>query len=182
MRAMTAMAMMRVVRATTTMSEICDVREHGARWPTRAPGGFLINLPQYHGAFLKVYGAFSCVVIGRQGSRSCGYFHAKMRGTRRTAKSDRSKPALSPAIHSFCSRPPSPCSKMVHVLWFMFCALGQSFPRPLPWESQTAVSPRLCCVLAAMLASSLPPGGACLAASAADPPSMIAGGPRMTLR
>ena len=32
-RATTAMAMMRVVRATTTMSEICDVREHGARWP-----------------------------------------------------------------------------------------------------------------------------------------------------
>ena len=38
-----------------------------------------------------------------------------------------------------------------------FCALGQSFPRPLPWKSQTTVSPRLCCVLAALFASSLPP-------------------------
>ena len=63
----------------------------------------------------------------------------------------------SPALHSFCSRPPSPCSKMVHVLWFMFCALGQSFPRSLPWKSLTTVSPRLCCVLAVLLASSLPP-------------------------
>ena len=31
MRATTAMAMMRVVRATTTMSEICDVREQSER-------------------------------------------------------------------------------------------------------------------------------------------------------
>ena len=34
------------------------------------------------------------MVLGRQESRSCGYFHVKMRGSRRTAKSDRSKPAL----------------------------------------------------------------------------------------
>ena len=34
------------------------------------------------------------MLLGRQGSRSCGYFNAKMRGSRRTAKSDRSKPAL----------------------------------------------------------------------------------------
>ena len=37
---------------------------------------------------------FFCVVLGRQGSRSCDYFHAKMRGSRRTAKSDRYKAAL----------------------------------------------------------------------------------------
>ena len=34
------------------------------------------------------------MVLGRSGSSSCGYFHTKMRGTRRTAKLDRSKPAL----------------------------------------------------------------------------------------
>ena len=34
------------------------------------------------------------MLLGRQGSRSCGYFNAKMRGSRRTAKSDRSKAAL----------------------------------------------------------------------------------------
>ena len=33
------------------------------------------------------------VVLGRQGSRSCGYFHAKMRGSRRTAESVRSSKA-----------------------------------------------------------------------------------------
>ena len=38
--------------------------------------------------------AFLCVFLCRPGSRSCGYFHAKTRGTRRTAKSDRSKAAL----------------------------------------------------------------------------------------
>ena len=37
---------------------------------------------------------FLCVVLDRQGPRSCGYFHAKMRGTRRTTKPDRSKLAL----------------------------------------------------------------------------------------
>ena len=35
-----------------------------------------------------------CVLLGRQGSRSCGYFNAKMRASRSTAKSDRSKAAL----------------------------------------------------------------------------------------
>ena len=34
------------------------------------------------------------MVLDRPGSGSCGCFHAKMRGTRRNAKSDRSKPAL----------------------------------------------------------------------------------------
>ena len=66
MRATTAMAVMRVVRATTAMSEICDVREHGARWPTRAPGRILRNQAQYHGAFLEIYGAcFVCFLIGQ---------------------------------------------------------------------------------------------------------------------
>ena len=45
------------------------------------------------GLFKSIW-CFFCVVLGRPGSSSCGYFHAKMRGTRRTAKSDRSKPAL----------------------------------------------------------------------------------------
>ena len=35
-----------------------------------------------------------------QGSRSCDYFNAKMRGSQRTAKSDRSKPALTMARDS----------------------------------------------------------------------------------
>ena len=66
MRATTAMALMRVVRATTTMRKICDVREHGAWWPTRAPGRILRNQAQYHGAFLEVYGAcFVCFLIGQ---------------------------------------------------------------------------------------------------------------------
>ena len=38
------------------------------------------------------------MVLGRQGSRSCGYFHAKKRGSRRTAKSDRTKAALPLAV------------------------------------------------------------------------------------
>ena len=45
------------------------------------------------GVFKSIW-CFFCVLLGRQGSRSCGYFNAKMRGSRRTAKSDRSKPAL----------------------------------------------------------------------------------------
>ena len=45
------------------------------------------------GPFLK-HTVFFCVVLGKQGSRSCDYFNAKMRGSRRTAKPDRSKPAL----------------------------------------------------------------------------------------
>ena len=41
---------------------------------------------------------FFCVVLGRRGSRSWGYFDAKMRGSWRTAKSDRSKAALIPNV------------------------------------------------------------------------------------
>ena len=44
------------------------------------------------GPFEK-YMVLFCVLLSRQGSRSCGYSNAKMRGSRRTAKSDRSKPA-----------------------------------------------------------------------------------------
>ena len=55
------MAMMRVVRATTTMSEICDVREHGACLQRSRNRRFLVFLPVYHGAFLKKYMAlFLC--------------------------------------------------------------------------------------------------------------------------
>ena len=70
MKATTAMAMMRAVRATTTMSEICDVRDHGARWPTRPPGIMLRNQPQYHGAFLEVIPVrcLFCVFLDRPGS------------------------------------------------------------------------------------------------------------------
>ena len=52
----------------------------------------------YHGAFKKSIWCFFCVLLGRQGSRSCGYFNAKLRGSRCTAKSDRSKAALSPRL------------------------------------------------------------------------------------
>ena len=66
MRATTAMAMTRVVRATTTMSETCDVREHGARLQRSRNRRFLVFLPVYHGAFLKVYGAFFvCFLVGK---------------------------------------------------------------------------------------------------------------------
>ena len=40
-----------------------------------------------------------CVLLGRQGSRSCGYFNAKVRGSRRTAKSDRSNKGALFYIH-----------------------------------------------------------------------------------
>ena len=45
-------------------------------------------------SLFKSIWCFFCVVLGRPGSSSGGYFHAKTRGTRRTAKSNRSKPAL----------------------------------------------------------------------------------------
>ena len=38
--------------------------------------------------FKRIWCFCVCVFLCRLGSRSCGYFHAKMRGTRRTAKSD----------------------------------------------------------------------------------------------
>ena len=51
--------------------------------------GFSASVPW--GLFKSIW-CFFCVLLGRQGSRSCGYFNAKMRGSRRrTAKSDRSK-------------------------------------------------------------------------------------------
>ena len=53
--------------------------------------GFSASVPW--GLFKSIW-SFFCVLLGRQGSRSCGYFNAKMRGSRRTAKSDRSKAAL----------------------------------------------------------------------------------------
>jgi hypothetical protein len=53
--------------------------------------GFSASVPW--GLFKSIW-CFFCVLLGRQGSRSCGYFNAKMRGSRRTAKSDRSKAAL----------------------------------------------------------------------------------------
>ena len=49
------------------------------------------------GPFQK-YIVLFCVVLDRPGSSFRGYFHAKMRGTRRTAKSDRSKPAQTSRI------------------------------------------------------------------------------------
>ena len=52
--------------------------------------GFSASVPW--GLFKSIW-CFFGVLLGRQGSRSCGYFNAKMRGSRRTAKSDRSKPA-----------------------------------------------------------------------------------------
>ena len=70
MRATTAMAMMRVVRATMTMSEICDVREHGARLQItkeQKPPLSVLFLPVCHMAFKKkVYGAFFvCFLVGK---------------------------------------------------------------------------------------------------------------------
>ena len=53
--------------------------------------GFSASVPR---GLLKSIWCFFCVLLGRQGARSCGYFNAKTRGSRRTAKSDRSKPAL----------------------------------------------------------------------------------------
>ena len=58
------------------------------------------------GVFKSIW-CFFCVLLGRQGSRSCGYFNAKMRGSRRTAKSDRSKPALVIARDRRIPPPPS---------------------------------------------------------------------------
>ena len=76
------------------MSDICDVREHGARGPTRAPVRVFKKPGTVPYSLFKSIWCFLCAVLGRQGSRSCGFFHAKMRGTRRTTNSDRSKPAL----------------------------------------------------------------------------------------
>ena len=53
---------------------------------------FFSSASEPWGLFKSIW-CFLCVVLGRLGSSSCGYFHAEMRGTRRTAKSDRSKPA-----------------------------------------------------------------------------------------
>ena len=48
------------------MSEICDVREHGACLQRSRNRRFLFFLPVYHGAFLKVYGAFFvCFLVGK---------------------------------------------------------------------------------------------------------------------
>ena len=47
-----------------------------------------------HGAFLKVYGASFVWFLEGKDRGPCGYFHAEMRGSRRTAKSDRSRAAL----------------------------------------------------------------------------------------
>ena len=43
------------------------------------------------------------MVHGRPGSSSCNCFHVKLRGTRRTAKPDRSKPVLSRGLFLPCS-------------------------------------------------------------------------------
>ena len=49
------------------------------------------------GLFKHIWCFFVCVFLCRPGPRSCVFFHAKMRGTRRTAKSDGSKaPPASP--------------------------------------------------------------------------------------
>ena len=68
---------------------VCDsARYKGAE---TAVSHFFASAPW--GLFKSIW-CFFCVVLGRQGSRPCGYFHAEMRGSRRTAKSDRSKAAL----------------------------------------------------------------------------------------
>ena len=44
--------------------------------------------------------------------------------------------------------PPSCATRPLVPRWFMFCSLGRSFPRPLPWKIQTTASPRRRCVTA----------------------------------
>ena len=71
---------------------MCDSARHkGQRSRNRRFLFFSASAPW---GLFKSIRCFSCVVFGRQRSRSCGYFHAKMLGIRRTAKSNRSKPAL----------------------------------------------------------------------------------------
>ena len=81
------------------------MRERNSCWPTdltraftkEQKPSFLFSASVPWGLFKSVL-CFFCVVLGKPGSGSCGYFHAEMKGTRRTAKSDRSKPATPPAL------------------------------------------------------------------------------------
>ena len=129
-----------------------------SRWVTTAAGIFgsrsgadrvyrPTELPQYYYLSNPQLEATGCIAFLHCGFLEYWRFWVRPRSWRRRLSQldpTRVHPAArsSPALHSFCSRPPSPCSKMVHVLWFMFCALGQSFPRSLPWKSLTTVSPR----------------------------------------
>ena len=55
-----------IIEFSLTMSEICDVREHGARLQRSRNRRFLFFLPVYHGAFLKLYGTFFvCFLVGK---------------------------------------------------------------------------------------------------------------------
>ena len=79
------------------------------------------------------------MVLGRQGSRSCDYFHAKMRGGRRTAKSDRSKAALTPVdapIGTFAHRAPQ--RRRAVARWTANGAVTDGDPPLVPFDENQA--------------------------------------------
>ena len=64
----------------------------------KPPFSFFFPASVPWGLLKSTCGAFFCVFLCRPGPRSCGYFHAEMRRTWRTAKPDRSKPARSAGV------------------------------------------------------------------------------------
>ena len=144
-----------------------------SRWVTTAAGIFgsrsgadrvyrPTELPQYYYLSTPQLEATGCLTFLHCGFLEYWRFWVRPRSWRRRLSqldSTRVHPAAAPLRPSTIFAPDHP---PLVPKWFMFCgscfcALGQSFPRSLPWKSLTTVSPRLCCVLAVLLASSLPP-------------------------